>query len=207
MYVFLFRIIQAIRWIINGKLNIQGRTNIPENEQFILVAPHRTWWDPLWFAIALLPKKFIFMGKKELFKNKLFAWALRKVGVFSVDRQNPGPSAIKIPVKELKSGSRNFMIFPSGSRHSSQLEGGAVVIAKMSGKSLLPVVYQGPLAFKGLFKRGSSTIAFGPLIEVGRKDSMADTINKMQAAFTKLDQQIDKDWHYVDQHPEKKNQD
>lgn len=207
MYTFIFRIIHAIQWMVNGRINVIGKENIPKNQQFILVAPHRTWWDPLWFAIVLLPQKFIFMGKKELFKNKIFAKGLDMVGVFSVDRQNPGPSAIKIPVKELKDGTRNFMIFPSGSRHSNKAKAGAVVIAKMSGKKILPVVYQGPLTFWHLFKRKSTTVAFGPAINVDRKAKNQEIIDLIENSFERLDDQIDPNWKYVDPHPEKKTDD
>ena len=207
MYIVIFRIIQVIRWLINGKTHVYGQENIPKNTQFILIAPHRTWWDPLWFAMTLLPRQFIIMAKKELYKNKAFGWALKKIGVFPVDRDHPGPSAIKIPVKELRSGTRNFMIFPSGSRHSSKLEGGAVLIAKMSGRSLLPVVYQGPLKFIGLFRRGSTSVAFGPMIPVPKKADEKEIIISMQKAFSDLDKKINKNWVYIDPHPKKTNQD
>ncbi len=207
MYRLISVIVRAIIWLINGKINVCGKENIPKNEKFILVAPHRTWWDPVWFAIVMWPMRFIFMAKKELFKNKFLGWFISGLGAFSVDREHAGPSAIRIPVQELKTGSRSFMIFPSGSRHSSQLEGGAIVIAKMSGKSLLPVVYQGPLQFKGLFKRGSTSVAIGPAITVDRHADKERVILQMQKAFAELDKKINKDWKYVDQHPEKENLD
>ncbi|WP_032825269.1 1-acyl-sn-glycerol-3-phosphate acyltransferase, partial [Oenococcus oeni] len=66
MYTVIFRIIQVIRWLINGKTHVYGQENIPQDTQFILVAPHRTWWDPLWFAMTLLPRQFIIMAKKRI---------------------------------------------------------------------------------------------------------------------------------------------
>ena len=36
-----------------------------QDENYILVAPHRTWWDPVYMAFATKPKQFIFMAKKR----------------------------------------------------------------------------------------------------------------------------------------------
>ncbi|WP_368734474.1 lysophospholipid acyltransferase family protein, partial [Bifidobacterium pseudocatenulatum] len=63
----------------------------------MIVAPHRTWLDPVLLALAVYPKKFTFMAKEELFKGRFAYWFLRKLGAFPVNRKNPGPSAIKTP--------------------------------------------------------------------------------------------------------------
>ncbi|SUP59357.1 1-acyl-sn-glycerol-3-phosphate acyltransferase [Weissella viridescens] len=63
-------------------------------------------------------------------------------------------------------------MFPSGSRHSQKLKGGSVVIAKTSGKPLVPVVYQGPLTLGELFnpfKRGGVAIGVGEPISIDKK--------------------------------------
>ncbi|MDR2660778.1 MAG: 1-acyl-sn-glycerol-3-phosphate acyltransferase [Lactobacillaceae bacterium] len=205
MYKFILVIAKFIIFIITGKINVQEKQNIPVG-QYILVAPHRTWWDPIWYAVAMWPNKFIFMAKKELFKNKIFAAFINKMGGFSVDRQNPGPSAIKIPVKELKNGKRSLIIFPSGSRHSQNLAAGAIVIAKLSGKPILPAVYQGPVKFLGLFKRKSTTIRFGQPFYIDKNMEEQEILKKIQKSFDLLDKEIDPNWKYVDPKPKKEAQ-
>ncbi len=64
--------------LINGNARYQNKEILPKNENYILVAPHRTWWDPLYLAVAARPKKFSFMAKEELFKNPIYGsyWSM-----------------------------------------------------------------------------------------------------------------------------------
>ena len=115
---------RVLFFVINGNLEIQNKEKLPQDENYILVAPHRTWWDPLYLAVAARPKKFAFMAKEELFKNPIIRFILVHSNAFPVNRQKPGPSAIKTPVKLLKNTDLSLIMFPSGSRYSSELKGG-----------------------------------------------------------------------------------
>ncbi len=208
-YDVLHGIVVGLLWTINGRIKYMHRDRLPVNDNYILVGPHRSWWDPVWYAVAAYPKHFIFMAKIELFKFPPLAWLIRAAGAFPVDRENVGPSVIKVPVRELKSGDRSLIMFPSGSRHSAELKSGTILIAKMSGKPIVPAVYQGPVKFSQLFKRNNTTINFGEPIVVDRKDKLdKENITKytqmIQDAFDRLDQEINPDFVYVDPKHEKK---
>lgn len=208
-YDVLHGIVVGLIWTINGRIKYMHRDRLLVNDNYILVGPHRSWWDPVWYAVAAYPKHFIFMAKIELFKFPPLAWLIRSAGAFPVDRENVGPSVIKVPVRELKSGNRSLIMFPSGSRHSAELKSGTILIAKMSGKAIIPAVYQGPVKFSQLFKRNNTTINFGEPIVVDRKDKLdKENITKytqmIQDAFDRLDQEIDPDFVYVDPKREKK---
>ncbi|WP_258087812.1 lysophospholipid acyltransferase family protein [Weissella fangxianensis] len=209
-YSFIRYVVAGIVWLINGRYKLLGTDKLPEGN-YILVGPHRTWWEPLFFALAGRPRKFSFMAKKELFKNPILRWILVHANAFSVDRDHPGPSAIKTPVKNLKKTELSLIMFPSGSRHSEEMKGGALMIAKLSGAPLVPIVYQGPLKFSGLFKRKNVTMAFGDPIYVDKRvkineETTAELGDNLQAAFNKLDDEIDPDWVYVDPNPKKKTE-
>lgn len=208
-YDILHGIVVGLIWTINGRIKYMHRDRLPVNDNYILVGPHRSWWDPVWYAVAAYPKHFIFMAKIELFKFPPLAWLIRAAGAFPVDRENVGPSVIKVPVRELKSGDRSLIMFPSGSRHSAELKSGTILIAKMSGKPIVPAVYQGPVKFSQLFKRNNTTINFGEPIVVDRKDKLdKENITKytqmIQDAFDRLDQEINPDFVYIDPKHEKK---
>ncbi|MGH2325962.1 lysophospholipid acyltransferase family protein [Leuconostoc lactis] len=208
-YDVLHGIVVGLIWTINGRIKYMHRDRLPVNDNYILVGPHRSWWDPVWYAVAAYPKHFIFMAKIELFKFPPLAWLIRAAGAFPVDRENVGPSVIKVPVRELKSGDRSLIMFPSGSRHSAELKSGTILIAKMSGKTIVPAVYQGPVKFSQLFKRNNTTINFGEPIVVDRKDKLdKENITKytqmIQDAFDRLDQEINPDFVYIDPKHEKK---
>lgn len=201
-YSFMRGLVRLIVTLINGRPHYQGRENLPKGT-YILVGPHRTWFDPLYYALAGSPMKFSFMAKEELFKNPVLSFILRHANAFPVDRQHPGPSAIKTPVKFLRKGDLSLIMFPSGTRHSQELKGGATVIAKMAGVPLVPTVYQGPLTFKQLFSRQRITVRFGEPIYVDRKLKLDEAGQKqvetqMLSAFNDLDRQIDPNFKYVD---------
>ncbi len=201
-YSFMRGLVWLIITIINGRPRYQGRENLPEGA-YILVGPHRTWFDPLYYALAGSPMKFSFMAKEELFKNPVLRFILVHANAFPVNRQHPGPSAIKTPVKFLRSGKLSLIMFPSGTRHSQELKGGATVIAKMAGVPLVPTVYQGPLTFKQLFSRQRVTVRFGQPIDIDRKLKLDEAgqkqiETKMLHAFDDLDRQIDPTFKYVD---------
>ncbi|KRM22475.1 lysophospholipid acyltransferase family protein [Latilactobacillus graminis] len=194
-------IVRILVWVLNGNLNIENKETLPEGT-YVLVGPHRTWWDPIFFALAASPRKFTFMAKEELFKNPLIRFILVHANAFPVNRQKPGPSAIKTPVKALRSKELSLIMFPTGSRYASDLKGGAVVIAKMAHVPLVPAVYQGPVRFRDLLKRQKVTIRFGEPIPVDSKLKMTDENiaqigEQMQTAFDELDYAINPDFKYV----------
>lgn len=200
-YHFIRGVARFIVWILNGHLHVNHKDRLPEGN-YILVAPHRTWWEPILFALAASPMEFMFMTKIELFKNPVLAFILRHAHAFPVDRKHPGPSVLRIPIKGLKEGKLSLMIFPSGTRHSSQLKEGAFVIARLANKPLVPVVYQGPLTFKDFLKRKNLEINFGDPITIDRKTKVnKDTVpvlyDNLEKAWDKLDIEQNPNFHYI----------
>lgn len=201
MYRFLIHLVNPILTLINGRAQIEHKESLPDGN-YILVAPHRTWMDPVLLAIAAYPKEFSFMAKEELFDNKFNNWFLRKLHAFPVNRKHPGMSAIKKPVKLLKDSDLSTIIFPTGSRYSNQLKGGALLIAKLANVPLVPAVYQGPLSFGQLWSRKKRRIAFGKPIELDRHQRLTDDYQhqveqQLQQAFNDLDRELDPSFKYV----------
>lgn len=206
-YSFARWVLAVLAVIFNGRYTTVNKEKLPAGN-YVLVGPHRTWWDPLYFAIATWPKTFTFMAKIELFKNPILRFILNHGHAFPVDREHPGPSVIKTPVKALKNTDMSLIMFPSGSRHSNEMKGGALMIAKMAGVPVVPAVYQGPLTLSGLLKREKITIAYGDPIMIDRKTKLNDEAiaafgDTLTAAFDAIDKEVDPTFVYVDQHPEK----
>lgn len=193
-------LIRAFLWIINGNFHVENKEAIPDGT-YVLVGPHRTWWDPIMFALAASPRQFSFMAKTETFRNPIIRWILVHANAFPVDRAHPGPSAIKTPVKTLRNGKLSLIMFPTGSRYSSELKGGAVMIAKLAKVPLVPAVYQGPLTFPKLLLRRRITIRFGEPINVGPgrlDESHINAVNEeMEKAFDVIDHDIDPNFKYI----------
>lgn len=208
-YSFIRVVARIIVFILNGNAHYLNKDRLPEGN-YILVGPHRTWWDPIYFALAGAPKKFSFMAKQELFKNPILRYILVHANAFPVDRANPGPSVIKTPVKNLRKKDLSLIMFPSGTRHSQELKGGVLLIAKMAGVPIVPAVYQGPVTFGGLLKRQKITVSFGEPIMIDRRvklteEYQAEILAQMDQAFEKIDHEVDPNFVYLDPAETKKN--
>ena len=192
-YTYLRGLVAVILWVLNGNAHYHHKDNIPDRkENYILVSPHRTWWDPVYMAFATKPKQFIFMAKKELFTNRIFGWWIRMCGAFPIDRENPGAEAIKYPVNMLKKSNRSLIMFPSGSRHSQDVKGGVAIIAKMAKVRIMPVTYTGPRDLKGLATGERIDMNFGHPIDISdikkmNDEGVAEVARRIQEEFDRLD--------------------
>ncbi|MDT2612991.1 lysophospholipid acyltransferase family protein [Enterococcus dongliensis] len=199
-FKFIRAVVRILLAIINGNAHYQNKEKLPEGN-YILVAPHRTWWDPVYIALAAAPKQFSFLAKAELFKNPILRFILVHLNAFPVDRDKPGPSVVKRPVKLLKETDKSLIMFPSGTRHSSELKGGMTLISRLSKKPIVPSVYQGPTKFSHLFKRTPVIVRFGDPIDISDikkmdKDGLAEVEKRVQHAFDQLDHEINPDYNY-----------
>lgn len=196
-YGFIMNLLKVLLLIINGRTKVYGKENLPEDEKFVLVAPHHSILDPVFIAMAAYPHRFSFMAKKELFKNPIFSWIIRNLNAFPVDRNKPGVSVIKTPVNHLKNNELNVVIFPTGSRHSSEMKGGAVTIARLGKAQIVPAVYSGPLTIKELFLRKKAYVSFGEPFKVKRKIEGIKDVNtyysdQIQNAFDSIEESLEK---------------
>lgn len=141
------------------KVEIIGKENIPEEGNAIICCNHYSNYDPFAAAIYLnrLPH---YIGKKELFKYKIVAWALNEVGVFPIDRKaSMDMKAVKTALKILKEG-KILGIFAEGKRVKEGEEvaaKGGVALFAMKGNA--PVI---PCAISGKYKfRSKITVVYG----------------------------------------------
>lgn len=196
-------LVRGVIFIVNGNAQYQNTEVLPKDRNYILVAPHRTWLDPVFMAVGASPKKFAFMAKEELFeKNIFFKFVLEHMNAFPVKRDKPGPSAVKTPVKILKESNLGLIMFPSGTRHSSDLKGGMALIARLAKVDIVPCVYQGPLSLTGLMKRGPVIVRYGEPISIKDikkldKDGLAEVEHRVMTAFDQLDKEIDPNYKYI----------
>ncbi|HLQ94936.1 MAG TPA: lysophospholipid acyltransferase family protein [Pseudogracilibacillus sp.] len=176
---------------IFGRIKVFQKDNLPEEEGYVLACTHTGWVDILWLGCSVLPLKVHYMAKKELFESKGLKWLMEALNAFPVDRDNPGPSSIKTPVKLIKN--KNIVgIFPSGTRTSEDvpLKRGAITIAGHAKSPIVPVAYAGPNNFKELLRWKRPEIIFGTPIylrkDIPKKeafDVMADELNEAMKAL------------------------
>ena len=144
-YAYLRGLVVFLLWIINGNAHYHNRDKLlNKDENYILVAPHRTWWDPVYMAFSARPKQLI--------------------------------------------------MFPSGSRHSSDVKGGVAVIAKMAKVKIMPVVYQGPRELKGLLTGERVDMNYGNPIDISdlkrlNDENIQEVARRIQSEFDRLDEE------------------
>ncbi|GIN37382.1 MULTISPECIES: lysophospholipid acyltransferase family protein [Heyndrickxia] len=192
MYSFGYRVVRTILTILGGKLKIENKNKIPSSP-YIVVCTHTTWFDIIYLAFSLWPTPIHYMAKQELFTFKPIKYLLTKLNAFPVNRDNPGPSSLKIPLKLLKNN-KVVGIFPTGTRTIEQasLKRGAVTIAMKSGVPILPAIYKGPLTFKELLQRKEIVVRFGEPItfEQGistNKETIDQKTQEMKHIFDELE--------------------
>lgn len=137
-HFFQFLLALPIRMLFPTK--IIGKENIPKGA-CILSSNHTSNLDAVIFAVKTWEKKY-YLAKKELFKNKLFGFFLKKLGAVKIDRQSNDVLAIKNCLKLLKDNKKLF-IFPEGTRvHNENMELGEIKqgVAMFAIKAKVPIV-------------------------------------------------------------------
>ena len=119
---------------------IIGKKNIPKGA-CIISSNHTSNMDAVMLAVKTWEKKD-YLAKKELFKNKLFGFILKKCGAVKIDRQANDVTAIKNCLTILKNN-KKLVIFPEGTRvHNENMELGEVKhgVAMFAIKAKVPIV-------------------------------------------------------------------
>lgn len=195
MYTLAYYVVHFV-FSLFGRLKVFDKEKLPEEEGYILACTHTGWVDILWLGIAIYPTPIHFMAKKELFENGFVRWLISTLNAFPVDRENPGPSSIKIPRKLLKED-KVVGIFPSGTRTTEDvpLKRGAATIALHAKAPIVPAAYIGPNNFKEIFQRKKPRIIFGdPLYidpSLSRREAQEDLANRLDHALKQLQLELE----------------
>ena len=187
MYRFAANVVKIILSIF-GRIKVYEKDKLPKSDGYIIACTHTGWVDILWLGSALLPREIHYMAKKELFQTKFTKWLMTVLNAFPVDRENPGPSTIKVPRKLLKEG-KIIGIFPSGTRTTEEvpLKRGAVTIAAYGKAPIIPAAYVGPNNFKDLLKFQKPKLIFGDPIYLPEDQPKREA---MEVMMTELNEKL-----------------
>lgn len=167
MYKFSSTVLHTIFQKFGKQIITIDKKKVP-NEPYIVTCTHESYVEVIMLAVSLHPTEINYMAKKELFSKKWSDKFFRSLNAFPVDRENPGPSTLKTPVKLLNQG-KCVGIFPSGQRAvvgEAPLKRGAATIAVLSNKPIVPAAFAGPKEVKSLFKfKQKSFIKYGDPID------------------------------------------
>ena len=185
--VFLYYILVKLLFF----MRFEGLENIPKDKNVILMGNHQCLLDPVTLALCARDREIHFMGKKELWNNKVLGWVFTKVHGFPVDRGNMDMGAIRTAMTVLKSG-ETLGIFPEGTRsrngHMLPLLSGASMLALRSGCAIIPVYIDGRYKpFHRITVRVGRALEMDDLLAVRvTKDSCDELTARIEAAFFAL---------------------
>ncbi|MBG9691967.1 lysophospholipid acyltransferase family protein [Lysinibacillus sp. fkY74-1] len=162
MYKLVANIVKVILKLMGSKARVYGEENLPKEGGYIIACTHTGYVDILNLGVAMYPQEIHFMAKKQLFEMKGLGWLIEHLNAFPVDRDNPGPSVIKIPSQLLKEG-KVVGIFPSGTRNAegTDLKQGAITIAQLAKAQIVPAAYVGARNIGDVMKRNKGYLIYG----------------------------------------------
>lgn len=196
MYTFMSRFANVVLKTF-GRTKVINKEKLPKDTGYVVACSHIGWVDVVALGTAMLPKEIHFMAKKELFGKPNLAKFMYSINAFPVDRENPGPSSIKTPVKLLKE-KKIVGIFPSGTRTSEDvpLKKGAATIANLARVPIVPAAYSGPTDLKGLLSGKKIHVIFGDPIslknEDGTKKDPSDITMEISTVMAELQNELEK---------------
>jgi 1-acyl-sn-glycerol-3-phosphate acyltransferase len=133
-------LIEALARII-FRPSVEGAENIPLTGPVLIAPIHRSNLD-FAFTLFISPRKVFFMAKDGLFRQKLFAALLTRLGAFPVHRDNADRESLRLSEEVLRRG-QALVLFPEGTRKTGTivepLHDGAMFIAARSGATVVPV--------------------------------------------------------------------
>ena len=119
----------------------------------IVTSNHYSNWDCIVYDIHFA-RKFRYVAKKELFKNKFVGFILKDIGGIPIDRDQITPSSFKVTMRELKKNHQLF-IYPEGTRNKSggkellEIKSGIITFASKGDCEIIPmVIYRKPKIFR-----------------------------------------------------------
>ncbi|MBN1149926.1 1-acyl-sn-glycerol-3-phosphate acyltransferase [candidate division WOR-3 bacterium] len=152
---------------ILGLRSIEGKKNLPLDENFILAPNHLNNFDPPAAAFSVYPHECYFLAKKELFEvHPVYSFILKTYNAIKIDRTGKDISAMKKALKVLHKG-HILIVFPEGTRKArhnfEDIKTGAAFLSAKTRKLLIPcfISYTNPGIGDLLRGKMETVIKFG----------------------------------------------
>lgn len=137
--------IRFLERVLCRKVEIVGREHVPRRGPLIVASNHLNNADPPIIAAAL-PRRAVFMAKREMFSWPVLSWLFKAFGAFPVRRGEADLQAMRHAMLRLEQGMA-LMMFPEGTRsRDARLHRGhpgTAVLAMKTGAPILPVAIYG----------------------------------------------------------------
>ena len=142
-YDFIRLVVVTPPLLASGQMKLVGVSNLPTGGGFILASTHTSWFDGLWLARAVAPRRIHFMAKEELFRNPFCEWYLRRILAFPVSRGRLTRSLVT-HVERILAAGEIVGVFPTGTRRAEEntVKHGLALFSVLAGVPIVPVSRQ-----------------------------------------------------------------
>ncbi len=142
MWYWIFRRVFINIFNLLYRLKVEGLENLPQKSNFIIVANHNSFLDPL-VVMVLLPRKIHCIAMRSLYMIPALRWFLRVNETFSDGSSSP--KALDLLMKNKIVG-----LFPEGGISKDgnlrELRRGAALLAMKTGRPIVPAAILGTFA-------------------------------------------------------------
>jgi 1-acyl-sn-glycerol-3-phosphate acyltransferase len=183
---FLYKLAWILTWVVLHvfmPVRYHGKEKLSEREiPFVVISNHLHALDPLILAYPIKKCQCVFLGKKELAKNRFFRYCLTKVHCILVDRHHSDMEAMRACMKAIRMN-KCLIIFPEGTRHHEgqmeHIETGTSLIVMRSRVPLVPVYLDRPLKlFRSVNAYIEDPIPYDDLLEKGVNKDTCEELNR-----------------------------
>jgi len=151
------------------RYRVVGREKLRNDESYIIVARHRSYWDiPLMAAAVGAKDRIHFIARRGLMRAVPFVRIAIRAYSTVIDRENFSKDDFRRMAEAFKR-ERLIGLFPEGTtKQRVDAKGGAIHFASLARKNFLPmnIRAEGPYPPKYPFRYPRVTVSFGPPISI-----------------------------------------
>jgi len=201
--------VRWLRWAISGarlltgiEVRVSGMENLPDgaNSPAILLVKHQSTFETFLLP-TLMPHPLAYVFKKELLRVPFFGWAMGRLDMIHIDRQQRTQAFGKVVAQGKKLLARGtwIIMFPEGTRisrgHKGVYKSGGTRLAIETGAPVIPIAVTSGQCWprKAFIKMpGTVDVSIGvPIPSAGRKpdEMMREVEAWIEAEMHRLDPQ------------------
>jgi len=164
---------------IYHRLKIEGIENIPRQGPLFILINHISLLEPFALGVGLVrgglvpSANVMTVAKQELFRFPPFAWFLKSIGMFPIDRTGTDMAAMRTMLTVLREN-KMIALAPEGTRSpTGRLQALQPVVAKIAISRRVPILPVGAFGAEKAMPIGSKlprphpiALRFGPVFEL-----------------------------------------
>ncbi|HMP02146.1 MAG TPA: lysophospholipid acyltransferase family protein [Gemmatales bacterium] len=133
--------VAALAALSLSSLRVHGRRHVPRQGPLLVIANHQSFIDPFLVGV-MMGRRLTYLARKTLYRSKLLAWILPRLGAIPLDQEGPATAGIKAALEALRAG-EVVVLFPEGERtwdgKMQPLMPGVALLVRKARVPVLPI--------------------------------------------------------------------